>query len=100
MHRCHFHPASNSSLEDNFKKLSIYFKFTYYIIKPLLLAYATEDETRSAIPKNCIKYPKADSSGWKISEGHTLLEKSTSAEESILVVHPSGGNASSADLVV
>ena len=29
-----------------------------------------------------------------------LLEKATSVEECILVVHPSGGNASSADLVV
>ena len=35
-----------------------------------------------------------------ISEGATLLEKATSAEEGILEVHPSGGNASSADLVV
>ena len=100
---CHFHPASNSSLEDNFKKLLIYFKFTYYIIKPLLLAYAIEDETRclkKCNPKNCTKYPKADSSGRNFSEGPTLLEKATSVEEGILEVHPSGGNASSPDLAV
>ena len=99
---CNFHQASNSSLED-FKKLLIYFKFTYYIIKPSLLAYAIEDETRclkKCNPKNCIKYPKTDSSGRKFSEGPTLLEKATSAEEGILEVHPSGGNASSPDLVV
>ena len=67
---CHFHPASNSSLEDHFKKLLIYFKFTYYIIKPLLLAYTIEVETRclkKCNPKNCIKYPKAVSSGRKFS---------------------------------
>ena len=69
----HFYPASNSSLEDNFKKLLIYFKFTYYIIKPLLLAYAIEDEIRylkKCNPNNCIKYHKADSSGRKFSEGY------------------------------
>ena len=43
---CYFHPALNSSLENNFFKLFIYFKFIHYIIKPLLLAYSIEDETR------------------------------------------------------
>ena len=36
----------------------------------------------------------------KCSECHTLLLKATSAEEGILEVHPSDGNASSPDLVV
>ena len=62
-----------------------------------------DDETRYLMKcnhKNCIKYHKPDSSGRKFSQDPTLLVKATSVEEVILVVHLSGGNASSSDLVV